>query len=302
MRHLNYSHLLYFWTVARDGSIAKASQTLHLTPQTISGQIKLLEEAVGGVLFDRVGRRLQLSELGRVVFGYANEIFSIGGELAQVVKGKITTAPATLNVGITDSVPKLIAYRMIEPALNMENSPRVVCREGRLESLLADLAVHHLDVVISDSPLPSGLNIRAYNHVLGETGVGFFAPKKKAKSLAKGFPRSLDGQPMLLPTVGTPLRRSLDEWFNAQGIVPRIVAEFDDSALLKTFGYAGAGVFPGASTMERVICQVYNAGLIGITQEVRKRFFAISGERRLKHPAVILISEQSREKLFASDR
>lgn len=302
MRHLNYSHLLYFWTVARDGSIAKASQVLHLTPQTISGQLKLLEDSVGGALFNRVGRGLELSDLGRVVFSYADEIFTLGGELAQVVKGKITTVPATLNVGITDSVPKLIAYRIIQPALVMDEAPRVVCREGQLDALLGDLAVHRLDVVISDSPLPSGLNVRAYNHVLGDTGVAFFAPKQRAKTLSKGFPRSLDGEPMLLPVHGTPLRRSLEEWFETIEVHPHVVAEFDDSALLKAFGDAGAGVFPGSVAMESAICRMYSSSVVGRTADVRERFFAISPERRLKHPAVVRISEQSRERLFAVDR
>lgn len=302
MRHFNYSHLLYFWTVARDGSIAKASQALHLTPQTISGQLKLLEGAIGGALFNRVGRRLELSDLGRLVYSYADEIFSIGIELSQIVKTNLTAVPSTLNVGITDSVPKLIAYRLLEPALTMDEPPRVVCREGRFEALLGDLAIHHLDMVISDSPLPSGLHVRAYSHILGETDVAFFAPKSKQKALAKGFPRSLDGQPMLLPTVGTPLRRSLNEWFDMNEIHPRIVGEFDDSALLKAFGEAGAGVFPGSTAIEQMICRMYNVTIVGRTHDVRERFFVISPERRIKHPAVLRISEQSREHLFAADR
>lgn len=299
MRHLNYSHLLYFWTVARDGSIAQASQVLHLTPQTISGQLKLLEESVGGPLFNRVGRRLELSDLGRLVFSYADEIFSLGGELAQVVKGKITSVPSVLNVGITDSVPKLIAYRMIEPALTMEDPLRVVCREGGLEALLAELAVHRLDVVLSDSPLPSGLNVRAYNHVLGETDVAFYAPRRTARDLAKQFPKSLNGVPMLLPVVGTPLRRSLDEWFEVQDIRPRVVAEFHDTALLKAFGQAGVGVFPGTVAMETEIVRMYHVEVIGRMHDVRVRYFAISPERRLKHPAVMKICAQSRERLLA---
>ena len=302
MRHFNYSHLLYFWTVARDGSIAKASQSLHLTPQTISGQLKLLEGAVGGALFNRVGRRLELSDLGRLVYSYANEIFSVGIELAQIVKANVKAGPTTLNVGITDSVPKLIAYRLLEPALTMDVPPRMVCGEGRLEVLLGELAIHQLDVVISDSPLPSGLHVRAYNHILGETDTAFFAVKSKQKVLAKDFPRSLDGHPMLMPAPGTPLRRSLDEWFDMNEIHPRIVGEFDDSALLNAFGEAGAGVFPGPTAIERVICRMYNVAVIGRTHDVRERFFVISSERRIKHPAVLRISEQSREHLFAMNR
>lgn len=298
MRHLNYSHLLYFWTVARDGSIAKASETLNLTPQTVSGQLKLLEESVGGALFTRVGRGLELSDLGKVVFSYADEIFTAGAELAHLVRGKAVNMPATLTVGITDSVPKLIGYRIIEPALTMENAPRVVCREGRLEALMADLAVHRLDAVISDSPLPATLNVRAYNHILGESDIAFFAPKRVARAAAKRFPLSLDACKMLLPATGTPLRRSLDDWFNRLDIHPRIVAEFDDSALLKAFGHAGAGIFPGSGAMDQVICRMYDVEVVGRTGDARERYFVISPERRLKHPAVLRISEQTRELLF----
>ena len=302
MRHLNYSHLLYFWTVARDGSIAKATEVLHLTPQTISGQLKLLEESVGSPLFNRVGRRLELTDLGRLVFGYADDIFSLGRELAEVVRGKVDIAPSTLSVGITDTLPKLTAYRMIEPALNMDHPSRVICREGSLEALLADLAVHRLDVVLSDSPLLGGLNVRAYNHVLGESLVAFFAPAPTARRLTPRFPGSLDGEPILLPVAGTPLRRSLDEWFEIQGIHPRVVGEFADSALLKAFGRAGVGVFPGSEVTKAEICHMYNVVQIGVTTEVRERYYAISPERRLKHPAVVKISEQSQAHLEAALR
>jgi LysR family transcriptional activator of nhaA len=299
MRHLNYNHLLYFWTVARDGSIAKAAEVLHITPQTISGQIKLLEETVGGPLFNRVGRRLEPSDLGKLVYGYADEIFSIGTELAQVVKGKISAMPSSLVLGVTDTVPKLIAYRMIEPALAMDPATRVICREGSLENLLAELAVHRLDVVLSDSPLMGNFNVRAYNHVLGESHIAFFAPRRTARRLAKGFPGSLDGMPMLLPVADTPLRRSLDEWFELHNIHPIVVGEFADTALLKAFGRAGAGVFPGSAVMEEEICRMYRVETIGATAEVRERYYAISPERRLKHPAVVAISEQSQERLLA---
>ena len=293
MRHLNYSHLLYFWTVARDGSIAKATEVLHLTPQTISGQLKLLEESIGGPLFNRVGRRLELTDLGKLVFDYADKIFSLGGELTEIVKGQLSVAPSTLSVGITDTLPKLIAHRMIEPALRMAQPSRIICREGNLEVLLADLAVHRLDVVLSDSPLLGGLNVRAYNHVLGESNVAFFASAQSARRLAGRFPASLEAEPILLPLVGTPLRRSLDEWFELQGIHPRVVGEFADSALLKAFGRAGVGVFPGPVVNSAEICHMYNVTQIGETAEVRERYYAISPERQLKHPAVIAISEQS---------
>lgn len=300
MRHLNYSHLLYFWTVAREGSIAKATEVLHLTAQTISGQMKLLEESVGAPLFSRVGRRLELTDLGRLVFGYADEIFSLGGELAEVVREKIAVVPSTLSVGVTDTLPKLIAHRMIEPALKMYHPSRVICSEGSLEALLADLAVHRLDVVLSDSPLLGSLNVRAYNHVLGESLVAFFAPAPTARRLTRRFPESLDGEPILLPLAGAPLRRSLDEWFEIRGIHPRVVGEFADSALLKAFGRAGVGVFPGSVATKAEICHMYNVVQIGIATEVRERYYAISPERRLKHPAVLKISEQSQAHLEAA--
>ena len=300
MRHLNYNHLLYFWTVVREGSIARASETLHLTPQTISGQLKLLDEAAGGRLFNRVGRRIEPSALGKLVYSYADEIFTLGSELAQVVRSKITTKAASLTVGITDSVPKLLAYRMIRPALDADDSLRVICREGSLETLLAELAVHRLDVVLSDTPLSSGLNIRAYSHTLGESLIGFFSPRKLARRLQPGFPRSLHGVPMLLPVPATSMRLSLESWFEENNIQPRVIGEFDDSALLKVFGSAGAGVFPGPSAIEKEICQMYRVELIGVAENVREIFYAISPERHLKHPAVVEIITQSHRQLLAN--
>ena len=191
MRHLNYSHLLYFWTVAREGSIAKASTVLHLTPQTISGQLKLLDEAVGDRLFVRAGRRLVLSDLGKLVFQYADEIFTLGGELAHVARGRAPGMPLVLNVGIVDSIPKLVTYRVLEPALKLPEKLKLTCHEATLENLLSDLAVHRLDLVLSDRPVPAGLNVRAYHHLLGGSGVSMFAAPSLAKSLKKRFPHSL---------------------------------------------------------------------------------------------------------------
>jgi len=236
MRHLNYNHLLYFWTVAREGSIARASEVLCLTPQTISGQLKLLEESVGKALFHRVGRRLVLSETGQIVNQYADEIFSLGAELTQRMKSSQPGAPFVLNVGIVNSIAKLIGYQLLEPALQMDEKIRVVCREGDFEKLLADLAVHRLDVVISDHPIPTGLSVRAYNHVLGESGVSLFCAGSKADQYAGRFPEALDDAPVLLPVNASPLRRRLDDWFELRGLHPEIVAEFDDSALMKALG------------------------------------------------------------------
>jgi len=299
MRHLNYSHLLYFWTVAREGSIAKASTVLHLTPQTISGQLKLLDEAVGDRLFVRAGRRLVLSDLGKVVFQYADEIFTLGGELAHVARGRAPGMPLVLNVGIVDSIPKLVTYRVLEPALKLEEKLKLTCHEATLENLLSDLAVHRLDLVLSDRPVPAGLNVRAYHHLLGGSGVSMFAAPSLAKTLKKRFPQSLKGAPFLMPANTPALRSQLEEWFDTHDVAPLIVGEFDDSALLKSFGQAGVGVFVGPTTLEAEICQMYRVQTLGQVPNVQERFYAISPERKLKHPAIVAITERARETIFA---
>lgn len=307
MRHLNYNHLHYFWTVAREGSIARASDVLHLTPQTISGQLKLLEEAVGEPLFHRVGRGLVLSETGHFVNHYADEIFSLGAELSQRVRNKESGSAVALNVGIVDSIPKLIACRILRPAMSIPNDDhpdasddiRIVCREGSLEHLLGELAVHRLDLVLSDRPLPTGLHVKAYNHRLGESPVAFFVQKQLAARYTRKFPRSMVDAPMLLPLSGTVLRRSLDDWFEKQGLVPNIVAEFDDSALLKVFGDAGIGIFPAPKAIADEVAYMYRAREIGVAEGVTETFYAISPERRLKHPSVVRITELARESLFS---
>lgn len=300
MRHLNYSHLHYFWAVARDGSIAKASKSLHLTPQTISGQLKLLDAAVGQPLFNRVGRRLVLSEMGRVVFEYADEIFSVGAELASVVRGNKLAGPTTLNVGIVNSMPKLIAERVVAPALLADQPVRVRCHEASLEQLLSELAVHKLDIVLSDQPVPAGLGLKAYNHRLGESGMSFFARKDKARRFRAKFPQSLNGAAMLLPSQNSALRRRLDDWFESHELCPHIAGEFDDSALLKAFGEAGTGIFAGPSAIEAEICRMYRMSVIGQTAEIKERFYAISPERRLSHPSIVLITDTARSDLFAA--
>jgi LysR family transcriptional activator of nhaA len=298
MRHLNYSHLQYFWAVAREGSIAKASKSLHLTPQTVSGQLKLLDEAVGQPLFNRVGRHLVLSDMGRVVFEYADEIFSVGAELANVVRGNHLTGPTTLSVGIVSSMPKLIAERVIAPALMGEHPIRVRCHEASLEQLLSELAVHKLDIVLSDRAVPDGLGLKAYAHRLGESGMSFFALRSKARRYRGKFPASLNDAPMLLPSQHSALRRRLDDWFESQDLAPRIVGEFDDSALLKAFGEAGVGIFAAPTVIEEEICRMYRMAVIGQTSDIQERFYAISVERRLKHESVVMITETARADLF----
>ena len=298
MRQLNLKHLRYFWVVASEGSIARASEILHLTPQTISGQLSRLEESIGDNLFDKAGRNLVLSETGRLVFSYADEMFRLGSELQDLLEGRPADKELVFNVGVAMVVPKLLAYRVLEPVMHMPEQVRLVCHEAPLVDLLADLSVHKLDLVLADSPVSPALNIRAYNHVLGESQISFFVKGRDAAQLRKGFPRSLDDAPMLMPTAGSALRRAMDQWLEREGIRPRIVAEFEDRALMKAFGEAGTGIFTSPTTVEEDVMEKYNVQLIGRTDAVRERFYAISAERRIKHPAVATITTAARTDLF----
>ena len=305
MHRLNYAHLLYFHTVAREGSVVRASEVLHVTPQTISGQIKLLEGSIGEPLFVRAGRGLVLSDTGRLVQEYAESIFSLGEELTRRLgSGTGGTHAAALRVGIVDSVPKLVACRILRHALEDDagvEEARLVCHEGDLETLLAELAVHHLDLVLSDRPVPAGLAVKARNHPLGQSDVALFAPEADATRLAKDFPRSLDGAPTLLPRENSALRRQLDHWFDERDIRPRVVAEFDDGALMKAFGRAGVGVFPSPLAIAREIEQGWMSRAIGTVQGVVERYVVISPERRLCHPAVTSIVEAARSMFEPND-
>jgi LysR family transcriptional activator of nhaA len=300
MEWLNYHHLLYFWTVVREGSVARASEQLRLAQPTISGQVRALEEALGEKLFVRSGRSLVPTEIGRVVYRYADEIFSLGRELMDTLKDRPTGRPVRLVVGIADAVSKLIAYRLLEPALRLPEPVHMTCREGKPDRLLAELSVHGVDLVLSDAPLAASVRVRAFNHLLGECGVTFFAAPALAKKLRRGFPRSLTGQAMLLPTDNTMLRRALDQWFEAEGIRPIVGGEFEDSALMKVFGQAGDGVFAAPSVIEQEVRQQYGVAALGRTDAVRERFYAITVERKIKHPAVVAISEQARTRLFTT--
>lgn len=298
MEWLNYHHLLYFWMVAKHGGIAKAGAELRLRPPTLSAQLRQLEEALGEKLFAREGRRLVLTESGRVVYGYADEIFSLGREMLDTVKGRGGPRGLRLVVGVADAVPKLVALRLLRPALALREPLRIVCREDRHDKLVAALALHELDVVISDAPTSSGLGVRAFNHLLGECGISFFAKRSMAGGLKGRFPKCLDGAPLLLPTEDTALRRSLDTWLDAQGLRPRVVGEFEDSALLKAFGEDGVGAFVVPTVIEKEIARQHDVRVLGRTEAVRERFYAISAERRLKHPAVVALTEAARERLF----
>ncbi|MBV9033216.1 MAG: transcriptional activator NhaR [Acidobacteriaceae bacterium] len=300
MEWMNYHHLLYFWTVAKEGSIARACEQLRLAQPTISGQLRQFEESLNEKLFTRAGRGLALTEVGQIVYRYADEIFSVGRELQDVLKGRPRSGrPMRLLVGISDAVPNLIAYRILQPVLDMSESVQLICSESRPERLLADLSAHELDVVLSDSPLTAGTHVKAYNHLLGSCGISLFAAPDLAVRYKKNFPACLDGAPFLLPMEGSSLRRSLEQWFESQKIRPRLVGEFQDSALMKTFGQGGAGLFAAPDAIEKEVRQLYRVTPVGRAESIVKRYYVISIERKLKHPAAVALSEAAREQLFA---
>ncbi|MEZ4331879.1 MAG: transcriptional activator NhaR [Myxococcota bacterium] len=298
MEWLNYHHLLYFYTVAREGSIARASEVLRLAQPTLSGQIRTLEQALGEKLFARQGRGLVMTESGRLVYGYADEIFSLGREMLETLRGRPSARGARLHVGISDVVPKLVSHQILETALALDPPVRIVCREGTTEELMAGLAVQAFDLLLTDAPLAPGAPVRAFNHLLGECGITFLARSALAERHRRGFPQSLDDAPMLLPTSNAALRRALDQWFEELGVRPRPVAEIEDSALLKVFGQNGAGIFPVPSILAKELAQRHALRVVGRTDAVKERFYAISVERRIKNAAVAAITERARERLF----
>lgn len=300
MEWLNFHHLLLFTTLVREGSLVAAGRTLRLSHSTISAQIRALEEALGAKLVERQGRRLVPTETGRVVVRYGEEIFGLGREMLDSVRGG-TEKTSRLRVGIVDVVPKLIVRRLLEPLLAKTPPIHVVCSEDAHDRVLAQLALHEIDVVIADAPAEAGSAVRAYNHLLGTCEASFFgAPKYE--SLKRGFPASLDGAPMLLPLEGSPLRRALNVWFAANDIRPRVIAEFEDSALLKVIAQDGAGVFASPAAVEREIEKHYGVKVLGRVPEVREHFYAISSERRIKDPAIQAIFSAARAELFAAPR
>lgn len=301
MSRLNYKHLRYFWAVARAGSVARASEQLHLAPHSISGQLREFEESLGVALFRRAGRGLQLTDTGRRLLRYAEEIFSLGDELLEAVRDQSAAQSIPFAVGIADSVPKMIAYRLVEPALRLDQPLRLVCREGRLTTLLADLAVHRLDLVIADRPLPGRLKVRGYSHLLGESGVSICASTELRQRHPGGFPARLDGAPFLLPGEESAIRPDIERWLDENKIYPRIVGEFDDGALLKAFGKAGAGFFPVASAIAPAVAEQYGVEVVGEIDGVHERLYAISTERRLTHPATVAIRDGARSGIFPGE-
>lgn len=298
MDWLNYHHLLYFWMVAREGTILRAAEKLHIGQPAISTQLRSLEESLGQKLFLKSGRTLQLTETGKTVYRYADEIFSLGRELVDTLKGHPIGKPVRFVVGIVDAMPKLMARRLLEPALQLSDDLRLVCIEDTLSQLLSQLMLHNVDIVLSDAPVTAAFNVRAYNHALGNSAVGLFATKELARRYRKGFPESLNGAPLLMPGHSSALRRPLDSWLESHDLHPLIRAEFDDSALLKAFGQTGEGLFPGGIVIQDEICRQFEVEFVGEVEGVHEHFFAISAERKIKHPAVIAIASTAKSDLF----
>lgn len=305
MEWLNYHHLLYFWVVAKTGSIAKARTELRLTQPTISAQIQRLEESLGAPLFVREGRGLVLTDTGRIVYKYAEEIFNAGREMVEVVKGETAGRAAKFSIGIADVIPKLVAHRVIESVLSLPQKPTLICRQDSTEKLLAELSIHGVDLVLSDAPIPPGVHVRAYNHLLGECGVVFCAAPQLAADLpmkrnlsGAALARQLARLPFLLPAEGTAMRRSIEQWFQEAEVTVSVAGEFDDSALLKVFGAAGAGFFSVPEVIEKEVCTQYGVRVVARVPEIRERFYIITPERRVKHPAAATIIAAAKTHLF----
>ena len=298
MNFLNYHHLLYFWMTAREGTIQKAAARLHVGQPAISTQLRQLEKSLGQKLFRKSGRTLELTETGRVAWRYADEIFSLGQELADTVRGYSAGQSPRFAVGVVDALPKLMARRLLEPALQLSPDLRLICTEENLPLLLEQLTAHQIDLVLSDSPVTASMNVRAFNHPLGDSAVGLFGIRKLARRVRTDFPQSLNSIPLLLPDRSTALRRSLDGWLQQHDLHPLIRGEFSDKALMKAFGLTGEGLFPGTMAIADEICRQYDVELAAELPHVREQFFAISAERRIKHPAVLAISNTARKDLF----
>lgn len=295
---LNYHHLLYFWTVVREGGVSKAAAKLRLAQPTISAQVKRLEDTLGERLFIRQGRMLALTDTGRIAFRHADEIFGIGRDLLQAVRGRPSDRPQPLTVGVANAVPKLIVCRLLRPVARLSRPVHLVCREDSAEQLVAQLALHELDVVIADTPAPPHVRVKVFNHLLGESDTAFFAPPALAGKLRRRFPQSLTDAPIVLPSADTALRRDLSGWFESAGLRPRILAEFEDTALMKAFAHDAGAVFPAPAAIARDISRVYGVRVIGATDVVRERYYAISAERRVKDPGVLAITSAARDGLF----
>jgi LysR family transcriptional activator of nhaA len=302
MDWVNYHHLLYFWRVAREGSLARASADLRLAQSTVSKQIHQFEDVLGHKLFAKSGRQLVLTESGRVVFRYADEIFGLGREMLDTSRDRPVGKPLRVTVGVANVVSKLLAERVLASALALPEPVHLVCREDASDRLLAELALHELDVILTDAPANPGVKVRAFSHLLGESEIGFFGRPDLASKYRKGFPTSLAGAPVLLPTEDTVLRRSIDQWLDANSVRPDVIAEFEDSALLKVFGMRGVGVFPAPMAVARDVEEQYEVEAIGTASNVRERLYAVTVERKIKHPAVVAICDAATSQVFGGRR
>lgn len=297
---MNYKHLHYFWAAAKAGGLMRAGEQLHTTPQTLSGQIKLLEESLGRKLFKKRGRELELTEDGRMALGYADDIFALGAALESALRVRRDSGPRVIEfrVGVADSVAKSVAYRLLEPALNMDQPVRLICHEWKFDELLAELALHKLDLVITDQPLSRRVSVKAFNHALGRSTMSFCCAPALKRSLMGAFPACLNGAPMLVPSAGSSVRLQLDAWLTRHQLHPRVVAEFDDGALMQAFGREGRGVFMSPTVLEEETAAQYGVQVVGRSDELVEEFFAISVERRISHPCVVAITSAARGALF----
>lgn len=300
MRTLNYKHLRYFWMVSKSGSIARASEQLHLTPHAISGQLSQFEDALGVVLFDRKGRRLALTDVGKKLLLYADSIFALGDDALAMLQNPTEQSAQRLVIGIADSVPKSVASRLLKPTLHQSNAIKLICHEGRLASLMADLAIHRLDAVIADRPMPPNVSVRAFSHLLGESPLSLFGAPRLLKRLTGSFPALLDGAPFLMPGEDVAFRTGLVQWLAANRLAPRVVAEFDDLALLKAFGQEGEGLFVAPSAIAAFICNQYKVEWLGELPDVSEQLYLITTARRLTHPAMIDMTRVAHEEIFPS--
>jgi LysR family transcriptional regulator, transcriptional activator of nhaA len=296
-QQLNYKHLHYFWVVAKSGGVTHAGEQLNVTPQAISTQMRSLEQAVGGPLWRRAGRKIELTDTGHLVLEYAERMFGVAEGLKAALQrrggGSGSGGGGLLRIGLTGPVVKVVAYRTLAPALSLSNPPQLQCRSGRFNELLALLAVHELDLVLSDRPMPSTMNVRGFNHLLSEGGVSFMAVPALAKRLMPEFPYSLNASPLLLPS-DSAVRSKLQAWFDHIGVQPKVVASFDDSAVMKAFGQAGAGVFPMPSSVAKETAIQFKVVTVGRTDDVKYQLYAVSTERHLRTPAVVAIREAAR--------
>jgi len=297
---INYKQLYYFWNVEKYGGVTRAAEQLYLTPQTISGQVSELKASLGTALFDRVGKRLKLTSAGQLAFSHADEIFQIGKELEALMHGHQDESDLIFRVGISDVIPKSIAYRLLAPAIKIPEPVKLICLEGKLEILFADIAIHKIDLIVSDRPLPTELGIKGFSHLLGESPMAFYAEPELAKKLRGTFPESLNGAPLLLPGAESAMRTALDRWLMKHKLQPRIKGEFDDTALMKAFAQKGLGVFPAPELIAEEVARTHGVELMGVSDEISCRYYAISVQRKLSHPAVVAISASAQNTFFKS--